>query len=154
MVLAESFVFMAGIFLLGTYAVSTLDDILHMRASASFVYVWILMAALFGYWQYQDADPLLYARIIAAAVIFAAFKFGVPHLGFRLATGDCVAMLPVVFLFPPIQVAVFVAGFMIADRVILKTLYVTLMKRSFYPFMPALIIGLALVLSLAKGGVV
>ncbi len=144
MPLDPTLVAFGAVFVLGTYAVATLDDILHMSASRSFVYVWLLLAAGFAYLQSAAADPMLQMRFGLAVAVILLFHVSFIPLPFKLAIGDCIAMLPIIFLLPLTYVAIFVIGFLLVDQFLLRTWYVRIFGREKYPFMPALFIALSL----------
>lgn len=141
--LDPSMVLFGTVFVLGTYVVATLDDLIHMSASRSFVYIWFALAGVFGYLQYAAGDALLQVRVALSVAIVVLFHVKFIPLPFKLAIGDCIAMLPVVFLLPLMYVGVFVVAFLFADQFILRTWYVRFLRRSAYPFMPALFLALA-----------
>lgn len=134
--------FLAGIFLVGTYAVATLDDLIRMRASRSFLYIWAALAAVLFYAQDAFGGEALWPRLALAALVAVVCKSGVA--GMRLAWGDIIAMMPALMLFPLAYAALFLALVFIADRLVLRLFYARLLRRQSYPFMPAILAGMVL----------
>ncbi len=139
-----------GVLILGTYLVSTLDDLLKMSASVSFVYIWGLIAlVLFGYLFYKG-DPSVYYRVGFGVVLYILLHFNL--LGFKLANGDIIAMMPIVFLFSLFHVILFVVFVLLIDKFLLRIVYSKILRKKTYPFMPAIFVGLVLMLLLIYTG--
>ena len=76
-----TFTLLAGIFLIGTYTVATLDDLIRMRASRSFLYIWAALAAGLLYAQDAFGGEALWPRL---AALFLALVFVADRLVLRL----------------------------------------------------------------------
>ncbi len=143
-------ILIAGIFILGTYIVATLDDLIRMKASRSFIYIWAFLAIVFAGYRYLKDDPTLYIRLIIAVCIYVFLHFNI--FRFKIATGDVIAMLPFVFLLNSyLNIAYFIIAVLIFDRIILRLFYVKLLRRKQYPFMPAILGGAIIILLLVYG---
>lgn len=142
--LSSPIIIIIGVFLLGTYAVSTLDDLIRMRASKSFLYVWILISIVLAVLLYQDNDATLTVRLGIAVLLPIILCSGLP--GFKLAYGDVFALLPIVFLLPLVQVFLFFLILLLTDRFILRLFYMKMLRHTRYPFMPAILISTGLIL--------
>ena len=137
-----TFTLLAGIFLIGTYTVATLDDLIRMRASRSFLYIWAALAAGLFYAQDAFGEEALWPRLALAALMAVVCKSGVA--GMRLAWGDIIAMMPALMLLPLLNAALFLALVFVADRLVLRLFYAKLLRRQAYPFMPAILAGMVL----------
>ena len=144
--MGEQAVAMGAIFLLGSYAVATLDDIIRMKASRSFLYIWILSTAVILYFQNAAGDPSLWLRVALGAVLSVVCKSGI--IGLKLAWGDILAMLPAIALFPPLEMGVFLLLVFVIDRLVLRVFYAKLLRKRSYPFMPAITAAMLLTLLL------
>ena len=136
-----------AIFLTGTYDVAAVDDIWHMKASRSFLYVWMAIGATAALWRHLQGDGSLVASAAIVVLLGLACRTGV--LGMTLAWGDIIALAAAILLLAPMSGLVFLALVAALDRVVLRTFYGVLLRRSAYPFMPAVAAGMALSLLLA-----
>lgn len=133
-------------FMLGSYTVATMDDLKKMRASVSFVYLWALVAVVSGIVFFMADQTQLVPRAITIIVTFVLMRTGVvPFFRSKVAWGDWFAVLPLIFLFDPVWFAVFFLLMTLFDKVFLKLVYVHLLNRRVYPFMPAITIPLAMI---------
>ncbi len=144
-----TFAFLAGIFLIGTYTVATLDDLIRMRASRSFLYIWAALAAGLLYAQDAFGEEALWPRLALAALVIVVCKSGIA--GMRLAWGDIIAMMPALMLLPLPNAALFLVLVFVADRLVLRLFSARLLRRQSYPFMPAILAGMALTLLVLYG---
>ncbi len=134
----------AAVFLVGTYAVATLDDLIRMKASRSFLYIWAAIAVAALYFQDYYGDDMLMVRIAICAFVILAMRTGI--VGIKTAWGDIVAVLPGVALLPIVHVGVFLVLVWVVDKIVLRIIYAKLLRRSAYPFMPAILGAMVLTL--------
>jgi len=133
-------------FMLGSYTVATLDDLKKMRASVSFVYLWALVAVVAGIVFFMTDQSQLIPRAGIIAFTYVLMRTSVvPFFRSKVAWGDFFAVLPLIFIFEPLWFGVFFLLMVLFDKVILKLVYVSLMGRRAYPFMPAITVALAIV---------
>ncbi len=137
----EHVVLVTAIFILGTYAVATLDDLVWMKASRSFIYIWGAIALVLLY--FRRDDEMLWLHLAIAAFVLLAFRTGLV-LGVRTAWGDIIAMMPAIMLLPPLNSAGFLVLVYVFDKIALRFFYAKILRRNAYPFMPAILVGMLL----------
>lgn len=137
----EHVVLVTAIFILGTYAVATLDDLIWMKASRSFIYIWGAIALALLY--FRRDDEMLWIHVGIAVFVVLAFKTGLV-LGVRTAWGDIIAMMPPIMLLPPLNSVAFLILVYIFDKIVLRFFYAKILRKSAYPFMPAILVGMLL----------
>lgn len=137
----EHIVLVIAIFIVGTYVVATLDDLIRMKASRSFIYIWGAIALALLY--FQRDDDLLWLNIAIAVFVVLTFKTGLV-LGMRTAWGDIIAMMPPIMLLPPLHSVAFLILVYFFDKIVLRFFYTKLLRKQAYPFMPAILVGMLL----------
>lgn len=133
-------------FMLGSYTVATMDDLKRMSASVSFTYLWGVVALIAGVVFYFTDQSQLIHRAVITVIVFVLMRTRIiPFFRSKVAWGDFLAVLPLVFLFDPLWFAAFFLLMVLFDKVVLKLVYVHLLNKRAYPFMPAITIPLALI---------
>lgn len=137
----EHIVLITAIFIVGTYAVATLDDLIWMKASRSFIYIWGAIALALLYFRHDD--EMLWIHVGIAVFVVLAFRTGLV-LGVRTAWGDIIAMMPPIMLLPPLNSVAFLILVYVFDKIALRFFYAKILRKRAYPFMPAILVGMLL----------